>query len=190
MWKYAWPPASTTGGSIPASSMQTSCTGTRGRKVWWCCPSRKRPLRRYAPHIAAEIESPADLLRHQLIQSDNKQVRWPAWFELNGIAVPTSPRGSRFDRSFMAIAAAADGLGVALESTLLAGREIARGRLVAPLAGRAKDIRYVGHHLVYPRPFERRPPLRIFANWLARERQYSTHSFCLGHLRSLWTQVG
>src|SRR4051794_3017883 len=142
------------------------------------------------PSLAAAIESPADLLRHQLIQSDNKQVRWPAWFELNGIAVPTSPRGSRFDRSFLAIAAAADGLGVALESTLLAGREIARGRLVAPLAGRAKDIRYVGHHLVYPRPFERRPPLRIFANWLARERQYSTHSFCLGHLRSLWTQVG
>jgi len=131
------------------------------------CEETVTPL--CTPSLAADIEAPADLLRHQLIQSDNKQVRWPAWFELNGIAVPTSPRGSRFDRSFLAIAAASDGLGVALESTLLAGREIARGRLVAPLAGRAKDIRYVGHHLVYPRPFERRPPLRIFANWLARE---------------------
>ena len=83
--------------------------------------------------------------------------------------MPASPRGSRFDRSFLAIAAAADGLGVALESTLLAEREIGRGRLVAPLAGRAQDIRYVGHHLVYPRPFERRTPLRLFAQWLARE---------------------
>lgn len=122
-----------------------------------------------APHIAEEIESPTDLLRHPLIQSDNKQVRWPAWFGLNGIAVPSSTRGSRFDRSFLAIAAAADGLGVALESTLLAEREIARGRLVAPLAGRSEDVRYVGHHLVYPRPFEQRAPLRIFAQWLARE---------------------
>ena len=122
-----------------------------------------------APHIAEVIESPTDLLRFQLIQSDNKQVRWPAWFGLNGIAVPTSPRGSRFDRSFLAIAAAADGLGVALESTLLAEREIQRGRLVAPLAGRSEDIRYVGHHLVFPRPFEQRAPLRQFARWLARE---------------------
>jgi LysR family glycine cleavage system transcriptional activator len=122
-----------------------------------------------APHIAERIESPTDLLRYQLIQSDNKQVRWPAWFAMNGVAVPSSTRGSRFDRSFLAIAAAADGLGVALESTLLAEREISRGRLVAPLAGRSKDIRYVGHHLVYPPPFERRTPLRVFAQWLARE---------------------
>ena len=33
-----------------------------------------------APHIAATMKSPTDLLRHPLIQSDNKQVRWPAWF--------------------------------------------------------------------------------------------------------------
>ena len=122
-----------------------------------------------APHIRETIESPTDLLRHPLIQSDNKQVRWPAWFGLNGIAVTTLPRGSRFDRSFLAIAAAADGLGVALESTFLAEREILRGRLVAPLSGQSQDIRYVGHHLVYPRPFERRTPLRHFAQWLARE---------------------
>ena len=50
----------------------------------------------------------------------------------------------RFDRSFLAIATAAEGLGAALESTLLAERELASGRLVAPLAGRANDIRYVG----------------------------------------------
>ena len=43
------------------------------------------------------------------------------------------------------------------------------GRLVAPLAGRSQDIRYVGHHLVYPPPFERRVQLRVFAQWLARE---------------------
>jgi LysR family transcriptional regulator, glycine cleavage system transcriptional activator len=122
-----------------------------------------------APHIAETIESPTDLLRHPLIQSDNKQVRWPAWFALNGIAVPSTSRGLRFDRSFLAIAVAADGLGIALESTLLAEREISRGRLVAPLSGRSQDIRYVGHHLVYPPPFERRVQLRQFAQWLARE---------------------
>ena len=122
-----------------------------------------------APHIAQTIESAVDLLRHPLIQSDNKQVRWPSWFALNGITAPLTPRGSRFDRSFLAIAAAADGLGVALESTFLAEREIARGRLVAPLTGRSEDIRYIGHHLVYPPPLERRVQLRLFARWLASE---------------------
>jgi DNA-binding transcriptional LysR family regulator len=131
-----------------------------------------------APHVAEGIESPADLLRHQLIQSDNKQVRWPAWFAVNGMAVPSILRGSRFDRSFLAIAAAAEGLGIALVSTLLAARESARARLVAPLAGRSQDIRYVGHHLIYPPPAERRAPLRAFALWLARELNITFTHFC------------
>jgi LysR family glycine cleavage system transcriptional activator len=122
-----------------------------------------------APHVAETIESASDLLRHPLIQSDYKQVRWPAWFALNGIAAPSTPRGSRFDRSFLAIAAAVDGLGVALESTFLAENEISRGRLVAPLSGRSEDVRYVGHHFVYPPPFERRIQLQLFARWLAKE---------------------
>ena len=129
-------------------------------------------------HIAEGIESPSDLLRHQLIQSDNKQIRWPAWFSVNGMSAPSSFRGSRFDRSFLAIAAAANGLGIALESTLLAEGEIARGRLVAPLAGRSQDIRYVGHYLVYPPPAERRAPLRSFALWLARELDITFTHFC------------
>jgi len=41
--------------------------------------------------------------------------------------------------------AAGEGLGVALESTRLAERELASGRLVRPLAGLAEDVRYVGH---------------------------------------------
>jgi LysR family glycine cleavage system transcriptional activator len=132
------------------------------------CEETLTPL--CAQHIAQAIEAPADILRHHLIQSDTKQIRWPTWFALNGLPVPTL-RGSRFDRSFLAIAAAANGLGVALESTLLAEREIARGRLVAPLAGRSKEIRYIGHHLVFPKSVEQRNTLRIFARWLAHELQ-------------------
>jgi hypothetical protein len=46
-------------------------------------------------------------------------VRWPTWFAANGLAAP-APRGPRFDRSFLSLSAAMDGLEVALESTLLA----------------------------------------------------------------------
>ncbi|MGY2051830.1 LysR substrate-binding domain-containing protein [Methylobacterium sp. JK268] len=120
------------------------------------------------PARAARIRAPADLLGEVLIQSDNKLVRWPLWFARNDLPAPR-PLGVRFDRSFLAIAAAADGLGVALESTLLAEREIASGRLVAPLRGLARDVAYVGHHLVFPASTQRRAPLRTFARWLATE---------------------
>ena len=74
-----------------------------------------------------------------------------------------------FDRSFLAISVAASGLGIALESTRLAERELREGRLVAPLAGRAKDVRYVGHSLVYPRFLRQRQIVKLFAEWILRE---------------------
>lgn len=121
-----------------------------------------------APELAERIRTPSDLYQQVLIESEHKQVRWPAWFARNGLA-PPRPQGTRFDRSFLALAAAADGLGVALESTRLAERELASGRLVRPLAGTAEDIRYVGHHLVHPRAVRQRQVLRLFLRWLATE---------------------
>ncbi|MEJ1158351.1 LysR substrate-binding domain-containing protein [Prosthecomicrobium sp. N25] len=121
-----------------------------------------------APALAGSIRTPADLFGQVLIQSDSKQVRWRDWFAVNGLTAPP-PHGMSFDRSFLAIATAADGLGVALESTRLAEREIAGGRLVAPLAGRAADVRYVGHRLVFPRTSRQRRVVRAFADWILAE---------------------
>ncbi|MHB2206541.1 LysR substrate-binding domain-containing protein [Methylobacterium sp. CM6257] len=120
------------------------------------------------PDRARQISEPADLFKQPLIQSDTKLVRWHHWFDQNGLTAPATP-SLRFDRSFLALAGAADGLGVALESTLLAERELSTGRLVAPLAGRSEDVRYVGHHLVYPPSARRCLPLKIFARWIAEE---------------------
>ena len=120
------------------------------------------------PDLARAIRAPMDLFSHILIESETKQVRWTDWFARNGLP-PPRPQGVRFDRSFLAIAAAVDGLGVALESMRLAEREIASGRLVRPLAGLAEDIRYVGHHLVFPRSARQRHSLRLFMTWLGIE---------------------
>lgn len=120
------------------------------------------------PDLAGRITSAGDLLALDLIESEHKRVRWSAWFAANGLA-PPPPRGSRFDRSFMAIAAAVDGMGVTLESTRLAERELASGRLVMPLAGKANDVSYVGHYLVFPRLTKPRRAVRSFTNWISRE---------------------
>jgi len=121
-----------------------------------------------APSWATDIRTPADVLTQKLIHSDNKQFRWTDWFSANGIKAP-APHGLRFDRSFLAIGAAADGQGIALESTLLARRELAQGRLVAPLAGAAQDLTYVGHHFVYPRARQGSPLIESFLAWLLQE---------------------
>lgn len=91
----------------------------RERIVPLCSPAlrnRRLPIRRQL----------ADL---PLIDSQLSQVTWPDWFALNGMAVPPGERAS-FDRAALVISAAVDGMGVALESTRLAERELSRGDLV------------------------------------------------------------
>ena len=58
-------------------------------------------------------------------------------------------------------------MGIALESTRLAERELASGRLVQPLLNRSTDRRYVGHRLVYPATRSR--TVAAFRDWLQAE---------------------
>ena len=120
------------------------------------------------PKLASLIRRPEDLLRHALIDSDNKKVRWHDWFALNGMTA-MAPHGMRFDRSFLAILAAVNGLGIALESTRLAEREIKAGLLVPILSGKAVDLHYVGHFLVFPRLALRRQTVQMFTRWISNE---------------------
>lgn len=69
-----------------------------------------------SPALAKTIRKPTDLLDQTRIRSDVKQIQWHQWFAANGLEAPAL-HGMRFDRSFLAIGTAAEGLGVALEST-------------------------------------------------------------------------
>lgn len=117
---------------------------------------------------ARRVSSPTDLLEMTMIRSDLKRIQWPAWFEANGIKAAPQP-GMSFDRSFMAIAAAANGLGFALESVRLAQPELNAGRLIAPFLTTANNISYVGHHLAYPNGGSGRQLARRFCDWLLDE---------------------
>lgn len=132
-----------------------------------------------APALAPRVRDAASLRGEVLIESASKRVRWPQWFAANGLVAP-EPNGPRFDRSFLSLRAAADGLGVALESTLLAERELAEGTLVRPLAGRCEDVRYTGHYLVFPRSKRYAPGVVVFARWLAAELGVALEADALG----------
>ena len=82
-----------------------------------------------------------------LLHSVRNVVQWPDWFQkyAPGVALPI--RAMQFDRSFMAIGAASDGLGLCLESTLIAQEEIRNGRLILPFGQRS--LAAAGHRLVW-----------------------------------------
>jgi len=121
-----------------------------------------------SPEVAKTIHSPQDLYQHRLIQCDVQMLQWKGWFEANQL-MPPHHYALRFDRSNMAIAAAVNGMGVVLESTLLAETELKAGRLVAPLWGVTHDIQYVGHYLVYPKRRTRHAAAHVFIKWLLEE---------------------
>jgi DNA-binding transcriptional LysR family regulator len=121
-----------------------------------------------SPQLADRIRTPQDLYEHTLIQCDVQMLQWKGWFEANHL-MPPHHYALRFDRSNMAIAAAVNGMGVVLESTLLAERELETGTLVAPLRAVTHDIQYIGHYLVYPRRRTRHEAAEVFIKWLLDE---------------------
>ena len=121
-----------------------------------------------SPDIARTLSSPRDLFRQSLIRSDLKRIQWIDWFEGNNLGAAPAPSMS-FDRSFLAVDAAANGIGIALESNILAHRELKSGRLVNPFAGKCRDNKYIGHYLAYPKSGSQRRLARIFADWLTSQ---------------------
>ncbi len=112
---------------------------------------------------------PSDLFGHRLIHSVKSQAQWTRWFALVGADAPGSWRRVLFDRSHMAIDAAAGGMGIALESTLMTERETACGALVRPVRD-APEIRLVTQWIVCPRDHLRQRKVRLFLDWLRGER--------------------
>ncbi|MBE7523201.1 MAG: LysR family transcriptional regulator [Burkholderiales bacterium] len=94
---------------------------------------RLRPLCSPALAKVLALNAPADLVRATLIHSANA-LTWKDYLRQVGSPMLRPAHELWLDRSTMAIDAAAEGLGVVLESELLADIELARGSLVAPFA--------------------------------------------------------
>ena len=115
------------------------------------------------------IRSLEDLKHHILIHSEGCLVGWRDWVRKYHHVKLDIKRGPRFDRSFMSISAAVDGLGVCLESLLIAQRELENGLLVAPLGFDGLEIQgYTFNVLKSSAEF---PKVRNFQDWLFSELQ-------------------
>jgi len=116
---------------------------------------------------AHPIERVEDLAHHMLIHSVRCLLTWRDWMRQHRKVKLDISRGLRFDRSFMSISAAVDGLGVCLDSLLLAERELESGKLVAPF-GRA-GLRVQPYTFNVLKAKVDLPKIRSFQDWLFQE---------------------
>ncbi len=97
--------------------------------VFTCVLGAERIVPLCSPMLLDGVPIAEHISKMTLIDSQFSRVTWPGWFALNGLEMPRGPRPS-FDRAALAISAAVDGMGVALETTRLAERELSRGDLI------------------------------------------------------------
>lgn len=113
-----------------------------------------------------------DLTQHPLIHSELNLYQWRDWAAAHHYSGNLNiERGLRFDRTFMSISAAADGLGIALDSTLMAEQELNDGRLILPygLSGTKLNT----HKLMYAQSKAHLPKITAFCEWLYQELEIS-----------------
>jgi LysR family transcriptional regulator, glycine cleavage system transcriptional activator len=112
--------------------------------------------------------APADIPQHRLIHSVKSQVQWESWLAAAGIGRDQRWRRLLFDRSHMAIDAAAAGMGIALESNLMMWRELRDGLLICPMAD-PPERSLVTQWIVCPHDHLRHSKVRTFIAWLKKE---------------------
>jgi LysR family transcriptional regulator, glycine cleavage system transcriptional activator len=116
---------------------------------------------------ARPIRTVEDLAGHTLIHGEINILGWRDWSRRNRRARLDLDRGPRFDRSFMAIRAAVDCLGVCLDSMLIAEQELRGGQLVVLFPETAMTA--TGHGFVTLRSKSQDGKVSDFRNWLFGE---------------------
>jgi LysR family transcriptional regulator of beta-lactamase len=117
-----------------------------------------------APAIATRMKSPRDLMQESLLRSYRPD-EWRRWFEAAGSPQPVL-RGPVFDSSALMVAAAVNGLGVALAPAAMFTRELIAERLVQPFDIAVDAGRYWLTRLLSRKESE---AMRSFRHWLLRE---------------------
>jgi LysR family glycine cleavage system transcriptional activator len=126
---------------------------------------RLRPL--CSPSLAASIalRTPYDLSRATLIHSVNA-LTWADYLRRIGYGDVRPGHELWLDRSTMAIDAAVAGLGVILESEVLAEQELRDGRLVSPFERQDFGVETKSYFLVRPAGFRNGTQVAQFEIWL------------------------
>ena len=110
-----------------------------------------------------------DFERVVRLESSFSPVRWSDWFALNDLPMPNSQTGPSFDRGSLVVAAAVQGLGVALETLRFAQTELDAGSLVRFCGQRFRSIEREMHFICCRTRDQNAPKIRRFCEWILAE---------------------
>jgi LysR family transcriptional regulator, glycine cleavage system transcriptional activator len=133
---------------------------------------RLRPLCSPALAIAAGLSRPADLARVTLIHSVNA-LTWADYLRQIGEGALRPEKEIWLDRSAMALDTAVTGLGVVLESDLLASEELRAGKLVAPFGDFDFSVETTAYYFVRSTSRRNNAQISLFEDWLQAELRMS-----------------
>ena len=126
---------------------------------------RMRPLCSPRISVSLDLRTPNDLSRATLIHSINA-LSWTEYFRRIGTSTIQPANELWLNPSSMAIDAAVNGLGVILESELLAEEELRDGRLVALFKGDEFSVEAGSYFLVRPAGFRNGVQVAMFERWI------------------------
>lgn len=106
----------------------------------------------------------------RLIDSVRAIIQWNNWLAGHRIIRSSTASALRFDRSSMALQQAINNIGVVLESTTLAEKELLDGSLV-PLAPSLGAVRFPAYWIVSPSRHQSRKLVHVFRDWILTEAE-------------------
>ncbi|SNT22908.1 DNA-binding transcriptional regulator, LysR family [Noviherbaspirillum humi] len=119
------------------------------------------------------INSPQDLLKHQLMEHIQLPQVWEKWFIARRVPGYHPRKAQRYEQFSVMIPALLAGLGVAIMPRFLVEEEIQQGKLILPFdQGLKSDY---GYYLVYPKDRQPSPAFENFTEWLVDEASHHTH---------------
>ncbi len=123
-----------------------------------CAPALRPGLRMCTPVELADLP---------LLQQSTRPHAWRQWFQSAAITAPQALAGPRYELFSMTVAAAVNGMGVALVPRLLIEQELAAGQLVQACDHVLAPER--AYYLVTPEHGDGKPALADFLAWLPRQ---------------------
>jgi len=111
-----------------------------------------------------KLQSPRDVIDHTLIFTGNREISWRHWgerFDVPGIEGATSVH---IDRCALAVRAAVNGVGIALEGRLSVDAELRSGELIMPFPECVCDEE--SYYLVLPKVGVPAPKVKRFLDWI------------------------
>lgn len=120
------------------------------------------------------LRSPADLVRHTLLEEDDHRpsaeyLSWRHWLKVHAPA-GTEPQGWLYlNYTYQQIQAALSGQGLALARWALVGEAIERGDLVEPFGAAGRITSPFAYWLVHWPARRQQPEVQAFSDWLLAE---------------------